>query len=106
LKKLLSQSRSLLDFPDLFKYWAKEILYAFYDITYKSSYTLSTKIELGNIYVSEIGIKVYLNNIRFGEQRENNLDYHLHLEATILKMYATLLIQMLTDHDYTSTSEK
>jgi hypothetical protein len=96
----------LLSFLELFRYWAKELLYAFFDITYKSTYTLQTPITLENIYVSEIGIKVYLNKIKFGEQRDNNLDYHLHLESTMLKMYATLLIQMLTNHDYTLTSER
>jgi hypothetical protein len=94
VSKLLNSngSRNLLSFLELFRYWAKELLYAFYDITYKSTYTLQTPITLENIYVSEIGIKVYLNKIKFGEQRDDNLDYHLHLESTMLKMYATLLI--------------
>lgn len=96
----------MLSFEELFRYWSKELLYAFYDITYKSTYTLQKPITLDNIYVNEIGIKVYLNKVRFGEQRDDNLDYHLNFESTMLKMYATLLIQMLTNHDYTSSSEK
>ena len=67
--------------PDLCKYWAKELLYAFRDITYKSTFTLHKKVTLKNVYVSDIGIKVNLKKIKFGEQRDDNLDYHMHVEG-------------------------
>ena len=51
----------------LFKYWAKELLYAFRDITYKSTYRLTKPISLKNVFVSDIGIKLYLKKIKFGE---------------------------------------
>jgi hypothetical protein len=90
----------LINFEPLFKFWAKELLYAFKDITYRSTYTIQKPISLKNVFVSDIGIKVYLKKIKFGEQRDDNLDYHLHLESQMLKMYATLLIQMLTNREY------
>ena len=99
------EGKSLLQHEPLFKYWAKELLYAFRDITYKSTYTLQKPISLKNVFVSEIGIKVYLKKIKFGDQRDDNLDYHLHLESTMLAMYAMLLLQMLTCKDYTSISD-
>ena len=68
------------------------MLYAFKDITYRSTFTIQKPITMKNIFVSDIGIKVYLKKIKFGEQRDDNLDYHLHLESLMLKMYATLLI--------------
>ena len=83
----------------LFKYWAKELLYAFRDITYKSTYKLTKPISLKNVFVSDIGIKLYLKKIKFGEQRDDNLDYHMHVESQMLKMYAKLLIEMLTNRD-------
>jgi len=32
--------KSLINHESLFKYWAKELLYAFRDMTYRSTYTL------------------------------------------------------------------
>ena len=57
------------------------------------------------MYVSDIGIKVYLKKIKFGEQRDDNLDYHMHVESQMLKMYAKLLIEMLTNRDESQTNE-
>ena len=91
--------KTLLPQIPLFKYWAKELLYAFRDITYKSTFCLQKNLSLKNVYVSDIGIKVYLKKIKFGEQRDNNLDYHMHVESQMLKMYAKLLIEMLTNRD-------
>ena len=89
----------------MFKYWAKELLYAFRDITYKSTFCLQKNLSLKNVYVSDIGIKVYLKKIKFGEQRDNNLEYHMHVESQMLKMYAKLLIEMLTNRDEHQSSE-
>jgi hypothetical protein len=57
------------------------------------------------VFVSDIGIKVYLKKIKFGDQRDDNLDYHLHQESTMLAMYAMLLMQMFTGKDYHSMGE-
>lgn len=82
LKKLMTDlSKTLLPQISLFKYWAKELLYAFRDITYKSTYCLQKNLSLKNVYVSDIGIKVYLKKIKFGDQRDNALDYHMHIES-------------------------
>lgn len=48
---------------------------------------------------------MYLKKIKFGEQRDNNLDYHMHVESQMLKMYAKLLVEMLTNRDDTQTHE-
>lgn len=90
---------NLLRYNTLFKFWAKELLYAFRDITYKSTFTLQKKVSLKNVFVSDIGIKVNLKKIKFGEQRDDNIDYHMHVESKMLKMYAQLLIEMLTNQD-------
>jgi len=42
---------------------------------------LQKKVTLKNVYVSDIGIKLNLKKIKFGEQRDDNLDYHLHVEG-------------------------
>ena len=61
LQQLLNETgQTLQDDSQLFKFWAKELLYAFKDITYKSTYTISGDISLRNVYVSDLGIKVYL----------------------------------------------
>ena len=49
------------------------------------------------MFVSEIGIKVYLKNIKFGDLRDDNIEYHLHIESQMLNMYAELLIELLTN---------
>ena len=66
---------------NIFNYWAKELLYAFKDITYKSTYNLKKKISLKNVYVSDIGIKLCLKKIKFGDQRDDNIDYHMYVES-------------------------
>jgi hypothetical protein len=48
---------------------------------------------------------VYLKKIKFGDQRDNSLDYHMHVESQMLKMYAKLLIEMLTNRDDSQTQE-
>ena len=68
LKKLLTDlGKTLMPQIPLFQYWAKELLYAFRDITYKSTYRLQKNLSLKNVYVSDIGIKVYLKKLKFGE---------------------------------------
>lgn len=57
----------MIDHEPLFKYWAKELLYAFRDMTYRSTYTLQKPISLKNVFVSDIGIKVYLKKVKFGD---------------------------------------
>ena len=62
-----------MDSQQLFKFWAKELLYAFKDITYKSTYTVEGDISLKNVYISDLGIKVYIKKVKFGELRDENL---------------------------------
>jgi hypothetical protein len=57
----------------LFKFWAKELLYAFKDITYRSTYTVEDDITLRNIYISDLGIKLYIKKFKFGELRDNTM---------------------------------
>ena len=106
LKKLLTElGKTLLPQIPLFKFWAKELLYAFRDITYKSTYCLQKNLSLKNVYVNEIGVKVYLKKIKFGEQRDNDLNYHMHVESQMLKMYAKLLLEMLTNRHESQMNE-
>ena len=71
-------------------------MYAFADMTYKSTFKLAKKITVKNMFVSDIGIKVYLKKIKFGDQKDDNLEYHLNIESQMCKMYAELLIELLT----------
>ena len=41
---MMETGQVLKDDQHLFKYWAKELLYAFEDITYKSTYTIDGDI--------------------------------------------------------------
>jgi len=106
VKKLLTDlGKNLESYIPLFRYWSKELLYAFRDITYKSTFCLQKPLSLKNVYVSDIGIKINLKKIKFGDQRDNNLDYHMHLESQMLKAYAKLLIEMLTNRDDSQSEE-
>ena len=78
LQQLLIETGQVLkDDQQLFKFWAKELLYAFKDITYRSTYTVLGDISLRNVYISDLGIKVYVKKIKFGELRDENMNYHL-----------------------------
>jgi hypothetical protein len=68
LKKLIDTTgKTLLGYNFLFKYWAKELLYAFRDITYRSTYDLRKDVTLRNVFVSDVGIKLYLKKVEFGD---------------------------------------
>ena len=62
-----NKTKSLLKHESLFKYWAKEMLFAFRDITYRSTYTLQKPITLKNVFVADPGIKICLKKIKFGD---------------------------------------
>ena len=95
LEQLLMETGQILkDDQHLFKFWAKELLYAFKDITYRSTYTIEGDISLRNMYISDLGIKVYLKKLKFGELRDDTIKFHLSIEAKMLKNYANILIQM------------
>jgi hypothetical protein len=100
LQQLLFETGQVLkDDQHLFKFWAKELLYAFKDLTYKSTYTINGDITLRNMYVSDLGIKVYIKKLKFGPLRDETLDYHLSVEGKMLNNYARILIEMLAE-DY------
>lgn len=94
---LLETGQTLQDDQQLFKFWAKELLYAFKDITYKGTYTITGDITLRNMYISDLGIKVYLKKIKFGELRDETMEFHLAFEAKMLNNYAKILIEMLSN---------
>lgn len=50
-----------------------------------------------NIYISDLGIKLYIKKFRFGELRDNTMQFHLQMEAKMLNNYAKILIEMLTN---------
>ena len=54
-------------------------------------------ISLRNVYISDLGIKVYVKKIKFGELRDENMNYHLQIEAKMLNNYARILIEMLSN---------
>ena len=97
LKQLLVETGQVLyDDKQLFKFWAKELLYAFKDLTYRSTYTTKGDLSLKNVYISDLGIKVYLKKIKFGALRDENIQFHLSVEAKMLNNYAKILIEMLS----------
>jgi hypothetical protein len=73
-----------MGFESLFKYWAKELLYAFRDLTYRCTYVLNKPVTLKNVYVSDVGIKIYLKKVKFQAPRDDNLDFHLQMESKFL----------------------
>ena len=83
----------------LFKYWAKELLLAFRDIVYRCTYCLEKEISLKNVYISDVGIKLTLKKVKFSEPRDDSHAFHLQIESQFLRMYAKLLIEMLTNRE-------
>ena len=100
LQQLLNETgQNLKDDQHLFKFWAKELLYAFKDLTYKSTYNVNGDITLKNVYISDLGIKVYITKLKFGALRDETMDYHLQVEGKMLNNYAQILIELLAE-DY------
>ena len=50
-----------------------------------------------NIYISDLGIKLYVKKLTFGELRDENLDYHLQVESKMLNDFGRILIEMLSN---------
>jgi len=48
------------------------------------------------MYISDLGIKVYIKKIKFGDLRDETLDFHLGFEAKMLNNYSKILIEMLS----------
>jgi hypothetical protein len=44
------------------------------------------------MYISDLGIKIYLKKIKFGELRDETINYHLQIEAKMLRNYAMMLL--------------
>jgi hypothetical protein len=51
------------------------------------------------VYVSDVGIKLYLKKVEFGDQRDDTIEYHLITESRMLRMYARCLVEMLTNKE-------
>jgi hypothetical protein len=66
-------------------------------MTYNSTYTIQGDITLKNMYIADLGIKIYLKKIRFGELRDDTLPFHLQTEAKMLSNYANILIEILAN---------
>lgn len=66
-------------------------------MTYGSTYTIQGDITLKNMYISDLGIKVYLKKIKFGELRDETLPFHLQIEAKMLSNFANILIEILSN---------
>ena len=49
------------------------------------------------MYISDLGIKVYLKKLKFGELRDDTMDFHLAFESKMLDNYARILIEMLSN---------
>jgi hypothetical protein len=68
-------------------------------MTYRSTYDLAAEISLKHVFVSDVGIKLYLRKVQFGDQRDDTVEYHLQTESRMLRMYARILVEMLTNHE-------
>ena len=66
-------------------------------MTYGSTYTINGDITLRNMYISDLGIKIYLKKIKFGELRDESLTFHLQIEAKMLSNFANILIEILSN---------
>lgn len=85
------------DSQQIFKYWAKELLYAFKDLTYRSTYSLNGNITLRNVYIGDLGIKLFIKKLKFGPLRDESIQFHLQVEANMLNCFAKILIEMLSN---------
>ena len=52
---------------------------------------------LRNLYIADLGIKIFLKKVKFGGLREENVDFHLQIEAKMLYDFGIMLIEMLSN---------
>ncbi|EGR28293.1 hypothetical protein IMG5_179500 [Ichthyophthirius multifiliis] len=95
LKKIIKQGKNRLN-PgmSLFRYWMREIFLAFKDILHKTTYVPQLPIKLKKIFVYN-KLKVYMKNIDFPQLRRQAIHSHEKLEATLLRNFGLILIQIL-----------
>lgn len=91
LRKHLAEARPG---EKLLNYWIREILNAFTDLLHKCTHSLSHPVTLANIYTQDSGLKIYLRDLDFGPERE--AANHLEFEASLLKMFGEIVLEMLT----------
>ncbi len=85
-----------MEYPSLFKYWAKEILQAFKDISQRCSFEMAEEIEARNIYIADVGIKVFFKNEVYGAPKRKGCMNQVYYEALLLRNFAKLLTEILT----------
>jgi hypothetical protein len=97
LKKVLCKTEaiSILDYPNLFKYWARETLLAFRDLAYTCNYQMDDDIELKNVFIADVGIKLFFKNERYGNPKKPGVTHHIYYEALLLRNYAKLMTEMV-----------
>ena len=97
MKKIigLSEERQILSYEILFPYWARELLRAFSVLAYKSMYELEEPISIKNIYIADLGIKVFIKNEVYGKRKEQGIQNHLFYEAKLLRNFAEVLTEII-----------
>lgn len=79
----------------LFKYWAREIFKGLNDLLCMCTYSFKKPIRLSHILAADFGTKVVFNNLNFTERRCKVSESQECLEASLLKNYGTLLLELL-----------
>lgn len=86
----------------LFRYWAREIFLALNDLLCMCTYSFKKPIRLSHILAADYGTKLVFNNLNFIEHRCKIKESQEYLEASLLKNYGLLLLELL---NYSSLDE-
>lgn len=86
----------------LFKYWAREIFKGLNDLLCTCTYSFKKPIRLSHVLAVDYGTKVVFSNLNFTEHRCKVSESQEFLEASLLKNYGVLLLELL---NYSSIDE-
>lgn len=86
----------------LFKYWAREIFKGLNDLLCMCTYSFKKPIRLSHILAVDYGTKILFTNLSFTEHRCKISESQEVLEASLLKNYAVILLELL---NYSSIEE-
>ena len=97
---LKANSLRLTESNPLFKYWAREILFALADFVQMSTFTLDTMPNLSNIIVSEGGSKLLIGKLKLGRplggwETTGNIEVLSKQSKDLMAAYGIMLRGML-----------
>lgn len=63
----------------------------------KNTHKIKRPLTANNIFIGDQGLKLYVRNVEFGDERDETIEAQREFESTVLAWYAQILVELATD---------